>query len=74
MRTLKLTYFKATGKFYTSTYHHTNARHHDEIVTELRHLQNIRTLPGLSEGSDSFLIYIDGESFVPHILFPLGSE
>jgi hypothetical protein len=68
---VKLTYFKSSGKYYTSGEFESAhpATHLWKIVDEVRELRGARRLPGLVEGLNEFDVLIEaGLDGVPHLL------
>lgn len=54
-----LTYFKPTGKNYTSGEYETTCEHVFEILNEVRRMAHARELPGLIVGHSDFYVLVD---------------
>jgi hypothetical protein len=54
--TTKLTYFKPSGKFYSTGSLDHNAKHVDELKDIVAKLRNEQKLPGLMEGHSPFIV------------------
>lgn len=68
--TVFLTYFKDTGKYYSSAELHVTGRAHlGTVCDKVRGLMQERKLPGLKVGHSDFGVLVDYEG-VPHFLHP----
>lgn len=70
---VKLTYFKETGKYYSSGALEVEAETYSDVVTHLKQLHQHGRLPGLTSGGKDFHMVADiGDGhpvcFVPHLL------
>jgi hypothetical protein len=54
--TVKLTYFKTSGKFYSNAKYKTTKWHLHEIFEEVAELKLAAKLPGLVEGHSDFIV------------------
>lgn len=77
-RQVQFTYFKQSGKYYSSEYQEFSDPEYDEewydtrVYEWAKYLQQNRTLPGLREGGGSeFFILVETEDGVPCLLMPL---
>jgi hypothetical protein len=81
---IKLTYFKQSGKYYTSGKYNTNVPPHDvgtdraianmyAIADEVESMRSANKLPGLNHGA-SFFILVDCEDGFPCLLRPVGEQ
>lgn len=72
MRRITLTYFKPSGKYYTSdTLDQSNLPCSSiiDVFAEVRRLQRVGKLPGLTPGGGrEFTILVTSDSFVPQII------
>ena len=59
MRTVKLTYFRRSGKYYTEGEYNSEKRHMHEIFDEVQLKSEMGTLPGLMKGHSDFIVLID---------------
>lgn len=62
MHTVNLTYFKKSGKYYTSTTYETELKHMFEIFDDVHLMHKEKRLPGLMTGG--------GDNFIVHITVP----
>lgn len=70
MITVKLTFFKTSGKYYSSGEYETTLTAFHEIIDHVRFKRNIKQLPGLAGGWEGpILVQIGGPS-VPHLILP----
>lgn len=70
MQTVKLTYFKKSGKYYSEgEYESEVPEYHDwQIYEEVRKFQTDGKLPGLVDGCVEFDILVGGETVVPALI------
>lgn len=70
---VELTYFKESGKYYTSGYYTTEKKEMFEIFEEVRALQKVQILPGLVEKHGPYYVSIDVPDHLfnyPHMCVP----
>jgi hypothetical protein len=74
--TVKLTYFKLTGKYYAEGEYVAQQRHVFEVVDEVREMRRRGELPGLCRGACEFIIHIsvdENSGGYPTLVLPLGT-
>lgn len=59
MTTVKLTYFKPSGKFYADGEYETTANHLAMVCDEVREKMRAQTLPGLIKGHSAFDVLVE---------------
>lgn len=73
-----LTYYKQSGKYYSTGYYHSLCEHFFQLGDEVKEKQKSGTLPGLvSGGGKEFYIHVDApghENNVPRLIHPLKRE
>lgn len=56
--TVHLTYFKSNGKFYASGSYKTEYKELYKIFQDVKQMLETKTLPGLNEGHDFFIVLV----------------
>lgn len=75
MLTVKLTYFKRSGKYYSEGSYQTNYKHNYEIYDEVRTKLNSGNLPGLVEHhSTDYLVLVEYRNGVPGLVYNLDTS
>jgi len=59
MYTVHLTYFKPTGKYYSTGEYATTADHLYEVWEDVRGMLDRRELPGLQRGHSLYIVHVD---------------
>ena len=61
--TVKLSYFKHNGKWYTDAEYETNQTQLFEIWDEVSRMRDMGQLPGLIKGHSPFLVLVDAPDY-----------
>jgi hypothetical protein len=73
---IKLSYFKASGKYYTDGEYETEHEHMWEVFDEIKQMQAEGRLPGLVPGCRAFTIFVDASAHpvgFPALIHPMAA-